>query len=1135
MRNCIPIEKVTPEPNKKNIEFILKQEHVIQAFKLTLGKESMGMQGKITTLEVTKVCTEITRNLFKNLKIQDTVMQKNTITATQLKLETGLENENNTSGKSIEYQTFFQRLGKLKDKLHAAGNIKLNKAYIDFECLLTNLNKGLRYLEKDVDLEYIAPIQEFFEILRHRVDKKELFDSMDEQYLLCVTKYFGPNKKIDEYELAQQFGYDFINIVFSLANKKVFTRAYINKQGMLTSAITFHDIFKLDISKTEFDFRDIYIKNKNYFTMKIGFTFLAFFHDVYSNVLLRVNAFNQLFTNKKSYYFMYKKVEQVPSESDADVIVTSSNRELNPLVDISEKTINEYYAAVEKNLKKIEMDKNKNIEEQDFIVIDPVFFTQYYAAKLHAPEIAIYPCTDWEALPGVIATQNYTGISNTNKKYKIRSLTNSHWVHSHEFIPSQSIIDSLNYIQGTPYILNSNAFNYYYSNENAEYVDFNKFKKAKDILKYLYKNRNQKGIKYDRKKRNAEIEQIKEQEKICSQYYEQQLYENGVRNAQKQFEKAANISYMEINQNKNIMRYLKNFSISEIYPLNIMCYYFPCGLDFRKRLISQWRVHYLNSNIFRLCLNTVYTGLQNSKSIQGSLIARQGANYNNDLDIIQNAKQAKKAVGIYALQNSINNINQPNYEVICLDAVASGVQHNQLYQQDGSYAAELYFKKYKPHMKLYERINSISEKKLKRVYYEAMKKNPKQVKKFIKIIKKQKQQKLDKGHPFNLSLFAYESDERKLGGVAMNTTNKISKTSLNTMKVMRLQLNSKKEFGLVTALGISPKGAAIISTEMLGLANNSSSILDPNADKIRTTLPKAMVLLSSYGASIYGLERQAKAKLEKNLPNVKSYGSELANITAHHFQKVEYAESSLLDLYFLFRQIAVFATTYFIELSLPCPFNCYIKPKYRIMTYKRIARSIPIHSSKNSTVHNIRSRVILSPRKLNVKKYHSAFFANLIQQRDADCVHLTVLHFMRIMKPNHPFIGMFVHDSISFHSQFEFIIRSFFRLSHVELYTTSTSPVLQRPKYTNSAYFTRLRKLHSGFDASGPLLSNVLTHFNTQFQRASAAFSQPIPPSNFGNLQKVINFYRTRFKYHRRYKRLNWKQFKKDAQLLSYQ
>lgn len=86
------------------------------------------------------------------------------------------------------------------------------------------------------------------------------------------------------------------------------------------------------------------------------------------------------------------------------------------------------------------------------------------------------------------ARDNFSGLSIFNSIEFKTSLVNHHWKNEHNInSESYTSIELINYLQDTPFYLNQNAFNYYFTKENPLYIDNQTFKEKYQAFKKIKK------------------------------------------------------------------------------------------------------------------------------------------------------------------------------------------------------------------------------------------------------------------------------------------------------------------------------------------------------------------------------------------------------------------------------------------------------------------------------------------------------------------------------------------------------------------------------------------------------------------------------------------------------------------------
>ena len=231
----------------------------------------------------------------------------------------------------------------------------------------------------------------------------------------------------------------------------------------------------------------------------------------------------------------------------------------------------------------------------------------------------------------------------------------------------------------------------------------------------------------------------------------------------------------------------------------------------------------------------------------------------------------------------------------------------------------------------------------------------------------------------------------------------------------------------------------------------------------------------SYGSSPMGIARHTQSKLDSKQA-LRNY-REIVILYANKACQVIRDQTNLSCIGDLFKKIVSRAFSLNMSLynwRIPSLLGNTIIVKYRTMKKKRIARQVSIIGTELFYKHRVTAR--LTPRQLDKPKINRALYANIIQSMDSTVLFLTTLAFRSHIK-GYPFLGLWVHDSISLHSMFEDILKHEFRIAHHDLYRFSRSSLDSNLKIGIS------RKA---------FLDNLLDDFDQQF---AAEFDVPFTPS----------------------------------------
>lgn len=851
--------------------------------------------------------------------------------------------------KKYDFDVHFEKLQKIKKILFQ--KIDMTEIEKNFNTFLKQLEKDSKkkdYLDKYVEPEDQDIIKFIF---KKMTTLPSFFDSVNEEYLSTVAKYLNTENAISRFKLDTRFGVSIMSIYISLHNALIFAQ---------NEAPIKDDMYPIGMTSEVNKTRLLVKKYSNYYSTSLGSPIRNFFNQCYSENIKASELFGG---DKHAIYY------QIQDKNAT-------------LVDIFNELKNGKWASAREN----------------------------------PPDLSISPPKDWEDEvdkngKSISGDKNFSGISDFNKENQEWSLVNKGWIHEHILIPTKPILQTLNFIQKTPLLVSSAAFNYYFSKQNPEYISTEQF----ELLRMEQKNLSYLQQTQIKQEAQLLIPQVKKIQIEMSKYYEQQLISNAIISAQNDFMKAALETY------SNCKNLLNKIEINALFEKEMVVIYCPCGLDFRKRLISRWRVHYLNSKIFRYCLTGIYSGIQEPTAISATLGAR---GYNPEKSFSENILSAKNPISLYALKETIDSPLVENYNLVTLDAVSSGAQHNQLYINEGMFSDELYFNIPSPQSKpLYATINQYIEETIKTEHTKAFQENPKKI---LQFVEKYQVIKNEKNFAFKAPS-DYKDDPDNPAEDASYTESLAQET--------RFKFNAKKYRRQIKAYSLRINDSATILSESFNLSQDTS--LPRVSNELALKMSKWMTMLFTYGSSAIGIERYVLEKLSKIVGGDELYHFPI--ILTYYFREIIKTKTRLFLLKDLFKQIARTACRLNIDLFLPCPFGCQIRPQYRYMKSVRIARRVPLYLKTHSHIHRIRTTCSL--KMLSKPEATRAFPANLLQQRDADCIHLLVLEIMSKMNPDYPFFGILVHDSISFHSQFQTLIRENFRLVHYKIYILLVPPL----------------------------------------------------------------------------------------------
>lgn len=363
---------------------------------------------------------------------------------------------------------------------------------------------------------------------------------------------------------------------------------------------------------------------------------------------------------------------------------------INPSAQVAAKhCFHEYLKTMPKTLEEVQL-----YRDEYYFDFCELLLKNLSNNDLHL-SVLIYPGQDWESVQNN-GTNNYSGLFAENNKHKLVPLVTPHWVNEHVFIPSQEYLETLNWLSRTPFLLNEAAFNYSYNcPANPEYINENTFT---DIYTEFIKLLNLR-TKLSAAAAADSDNDIAELQTKLSKYYSQSLYRTAITNALTRYSDAANKTYTEISS--LLEDYHVNTTAESLFTTSGCFFFFPLGPDFRKRLTSKYSVHYLNDNNFRHCFNSAYYGLQTPTTI-----SRLSSELSIPPTSFDSACMAsKKPIKTYSLKETLLQPKLYNNEFICMDAVSSGIQHEQLLLNCGPFADELYFSETSTQT-LYQRLNA---------------------------------------------------------------------------------------------------------------------------------------------------------------------------------------------------------------------------------------------------------------------------------------------------------------------------------------------------------------------------------------------------------------------------------------------